>query len=236
MSLNFYFATFASRKIRKLLSAHPVVSKYLLSISWWGQLISPNLHLSSLQIPDPHPASNLFSFLNQQNFLSTIDILWQGKLFSCLNTINYNYLVFLCPIQNTKNPSPLSHFFYSYLLATYSYRIQNQIKCYRRKSIKHLNSENWTNSFSIVAFHLSLQLFSLRFEEIPLLYSCSWVGAQVDEDQFRTLINLIFCVLIFLEAHNNSNQKQNCISKPTRLHSKLSAGQRWTIILFYNPP
>ena len=86
--------SFAPRKIRKLLSAHPVVSKYLLSISWWGQLISPNLHLSSLQIPDPHPASNLFSFLNQQNFLSTIDILWQGKLFSCLNKINYNYLVF----------------------------------------------------------------------------------------------------------------------------------------------
>ena len=68
-------SVFCTKKKRKLLSAHPVMSKYLLSISWWGQLISPNLHLSSLQIPDPHPASNLFSFLNQQNFLSTIDIL-----------------------------------------------------------------------------------------------------------------------------------------------------------------
>ena len=71
--------------------------------------------------------------------------------------------------------------------------------------------------------HFIFPLFSLSFEEIPLLDSHSWVGAQVDEDQFRTLINLIFCVLIFLEAHNNSNQKQNCVSKPTQIHSKLSA-------------
>ena len=90
----------------------------------------------------------------------------------------------------------------------------------------YIPEENPLNSSEqnyLPSLHLIFPLFSLSFEEIPLLDSCSWVGAQVDEDQFRTLINLIFCVLIFLEAHNNSNQKQNCVSKPTRIHSKLDS-------------
>ena len=187
------------------------MSKYLLSISWLGQLISPNLHLSSLKIPDPHPASNLFSFLNQQNFLSSIDILWQGKLFFWFQ---HNWLQFtIIYLQNDHSLQGTFFFLVLTLFSGYTYKV-----C-QKKIFYTLDTE--PDYFPLL--HFIFPLFSLSFEEIPLLDSHSWVGAQVDEDQFRTLINLIFCVLIFLEAHNNSNQKQNCVSKPTQIHSKLSA-------------
>ena len=118
------------------------MSKYLLSISWWGQLISPNLHLSSLQIPDPHPASDLFSFLNQQNFLSTIDILWQGKLFFC------------SPIQLIIQLSHLSfgYFYISIFQNSFSYMssiLYNEV--FQRKSI----TLKWTKTSSLIAFDIS---------------------------------------------------------------------------------
>ena len=102
------------------------MSKYLLSISWLGQLISPNLHLSSLKIPDPHPASNLFSFLNQQNFLSSIDILWQGKLFFWFQ---HNWLQFT--IIYLQNDHSLQGTFFFLVLTLFSgYTVK---KCARKR-------------------------------------------------------------------------------------------------------
>ena len=129
----------------KPFSVHPVVSKYLLSISWWGQLISPNLHLSSLQIPDPHPASDLFSFLNQQNFLSTIDILWQGKLFFC------------SPIQLIIQLSHLSCLLFYIPISKNIYKSLTFITCLKYNEVFHRKSITlkWTKSSSLIAFNIS---------------------------------------------------------------------------------